>query len=259
MLITRAGRTMKKKLLGLLLSVVTVNIVANNDSGELAVVLAHSAAQIYIASENHKNSQPSQRNFLKRIYWMHKNNPHFYKLNAFKEDLDYYLAVLPEHIKTLEDKILTGKNPLTSKSMLKAIITSGIAAACCYSSFWFHLQKSNPHYACMTFDLHCGCVGMGLISAAFGAVATNYFYKVARYAERLVERLERDRKLLELLSGEKTLQGEFTIDAAAIRLLKVVVEAINVAVDEVVVIADKAKAMNIPNGNRLVPIKSVFI
>ena len=89
-------------------------------------------------------------------------------------------------------------------------------------------------------DLMNGCIVMGLFSALFAAAAANNFYKVVRYAERLAERLERYKKILALLEKEKELNGEYTIDAAAIKLMKVVVEAINVAVDQAIVTADKA-------------------
>jgi hypothetical protein len=235
---------MKKKLLGLLLVLVVTNGVANDDSGELVVALAQSAAQIYVAADNNNKSQPTQKNYLKRISWLYKNNPHFYKLHSFKEDLPYYLAALPDKIKELQAKIAAKKSGLCSNAMLNGVITTGLSALSGYGAYFMYQQKNNGTFisSLRSQDLMSGCVGMSLISAFFAAIAANNFHKVIYYADRLVERLDRYKKILELLENEKAITGEGTIDAAAIKLMKVVVEAITVAVDQAMVAVDKANA-----------------
>jgi hypothetical protein len=234
---------MQNKLLGLLLVVVATNAIERNDSGELAVALAQNAAQIYMAVDNHKKSQPTQGNYLKRVSWLYKNNPCFYKLHSFREDLPYYLAAIPLKIKDLENKIIAKKTGLTSNAMLKGVITTGISALCGYSAYVIRQQRKNSiHYLWQSQELAYGYAGMCLLTALFAALAVQNFDKVIHYAKRLTERLERYKKILALLESEQTRSGEGSIDAAAIKLMKVVVEAINVAVDQAVSAADKANA-----------------
>ena len=239
---------MKKRLLSLLSFAVTATIIANNDSGELAVALAQSAAQIYVAADNAHQSQPTQSNYLKRLSWLYKNNPHFYKLHSFKEDLPYYLAAVPEKIKELEAKITAKKSGLTSRAMARGSVTTVISALCGYAAYFIYQQRKSNNMSTkypmvsqvLSQEYMYGCVGMSLLTALFAVATADNFYKVVRYAERLAERLERYKKILVLLEKEKELNGEYTIDAAAIKLMKVVVEAINVAVDQAIVTADKA-------------------
>lgn len=231
---------MKNKFLSVLLVLVATNGIANNDSGELAVALAQSAAQIYVAADNNSQSQPTQKNYLKRVSWLYKHNPHFYKLHSFKEDAPYYLAALPDKINELEDKIAAKKSGLQSNAMLKGVITTAISALSGYAAYFMYQQRNNRTFisSLRSQDLMTGCVVMSLVSALFAAVAANNFHKVIRYADRLLERLDRYTKILELLENEKAINGEGTIDAAAIKLMKVVVEAITVAVDQAMVAAE---------------------
>lgn len=234
---------MRNRVLNLLLiAIVTTNAMGNNNSndGELVVALAQNAAQIYMAVDNHKKSQPTQSNYLKRLSWLYKNNPCFYKLHSFKQDLPYYLAAIPLKIKELEDKISAKKSGLTSNAMFKGVITAGISALCGYSTYLINQQrkiKGNSFLAKQ--DLAYGQVGLGLLTVLFAAVAAQNFDKAIHYAQRLADRLERYKKILALLESEQASNGEGTINAAAIKLMKVVVEAINVAVDQAVSAADK--------------------
>lgn len=239
---------MRNKVFSLLLMVVATNAIGKNDSdGELIVALARNAAEIYMAVDHHKKSQPTQKNYLKRLGWLYKNNPCFYKLHSFREDLPYYLAAIPLKIKELEDKIIAKKTGLTSSAMCKGMITTGISALCGYATYFIYQQrKSNGNFCWFTSqELAYGQIGMGLLTVLFAAIAAQNFEKVIHYSKRLADRLERYKKILALLENEHARNGEGTIDMAAIKLMKVVVEAINVAVDQAVSAADKANTSTV--------------
>ena len=221
---------MQKKIINFLLIVGCIGVVkANDDSGQLAVALAKTATNVYGASSQHNQSLPTQRNLLRTVYWLDKHNPHFYKLHQFQENFDYYIVALTDHIKELEGKIALGKSGLTSWGMVKGIGLSGLSALSGYTAYFLHqaryMNKGASFHARQ--NLMEAVVSMSFVSAIFAVVAIQQFHKVARYAERLVERLERDKRLLVNFQNEKPNLSKNHIVSAALKLIEVVAEAVD--------------------------------
>jgi hypothetical protein len=196
---------MKNRFLSVLLIVLSGAIVnAKNNSGDQAIVaLAQTGTQLYLAKQEHEGHLPTEKNYRKELYWLTKNNPLFYKLDRFEKNLSYYIAVLTDHIKVLEGKIILKENGLNSSGMRSGAVVSVLSllsASASASFFNYSKMMSDPicSQECMT-----AAISLGIVSAAFAGIAGAQFYKVSRYAQRLIERLERDKKILKDLEQEK--------------------------------------------------------
>jgi hypothetical protein len=231
---------MKNKIFALLLVAFAGTIRANDDAAQLAVALARVGTEVYAADQNHKQSLPTEQNFRRQLYWLSKNNPLFYKLDDYKKNLDYYIAVLTAHVKVLEDKEALKANGLGSKGLRTGATCSVLAALNFYGAYYFLLLRqtaladarlSFSSKAQKSGDAMFAAVVFGCMAAAFAAVAGNKFYKVSRYAERINERLERDKELLAALEAEKAVLDSKKIDspteAALINVLNSIVNAVN--------------------------------
>src|SRR5687767_6968628 len=61
----------------------------------------------------------SEKTALNRLYWNDENNPFYFKLDNFP--LDYYIAILTDHIKKLENKIAKDSRWWQSSGIYKAL------------------------------------------------------------------------------------------------------------------------------------------
>jgi len=174
----------------------------DSTSEQLTVALAQTGTELYFAHQAHEKSLASAKNYRKRLYWLFENNPLFYKLDGFQKDLDYYIAILTDHIKVLEGKIVLKENGLKSAGMRSGALGSAMSLACGAASYICFAQSKKLPIAAGP-DFMIGAVNFGVISALFAAIAGNQFYKVSRYQERIIERLERDKKILAVLQKEK--------------------------------------------------------
>jgi len=215
-----------KKIVSILSAVILlVNTVKpnNNDSGaHIAVALANNAARVYSAAEAQKRSEPSERNFRRNIYWLDKNNPNFMRLSTFKKDISYYIPTFADHIKLLEEKIVANKSGLTSWAMIKALLTSTLSGLSSYS--FYHLYK-NPGFLFSYTDkrLHADAlVTCGIFTVLFGGLAVHYLNKVRKYKDRLIERLERDKRLLAAFEKENAEFSKSHVINAALKLIDAV-------------------------------------
>lgn len=204
---------MKNRFFSLLLLILVGTSRSNDDAAQLTLALTQIGVDAYNAHQQTQQSLPNEKNFRKMLYWMSENNPFFYKLDVFKKDFDYYVTVLARHIETLEHKIALKQSGLESTGMGEGLVSVVLAGLCGYTSYYFFNARKalqsfeEGRYADLTrpqsLILMLSTVTFGLLSAIFASTAGTKFYKVYRYADRLIERLERDKKLLALLEQEK--------------------------------------------------------
>ena len=244
---------MKNKVLVMLLAAFVGGINANDDAGQLAVALAQTGVQLYAADQKNQQSLPNESNFRKRLYWLFEHNPLFYKLDGFQKDFDYYIAVLIEHIKALEGKIALKQNGLKSKGMRAGVVISALSALSGYGAYFCYaarkaIKADAALYgasisARLSQDAMNNAVVFGVASALLAAAAGSQFYKVSRYAERIVERLERDKRILTVLEQEKAGKdakeaqkiSNSPAEEAIAKLMNAIVSAINSVVQPVAV------------------------
>ncbi|HLW73407.1 MAG TPA: hypothetical protein VKR54_05155 [Candidatus Babeliales bacterium] len=166
---------------------------AGINGDELIVSFAQNGAYLHSKNECYQESLPSEKNLRKRLYWLDQHNPHYFLLDDFQDDFNYYIAVLTDHIKVLENKISQQKNGLSSMAMLRGLGFDAFSTLCGFGAYYgYKIKKDNAA------GLYCG-----IMSAIFGVAAVKNYYKVWRYAERLIARLERDKRILVDLKREK--------------------------------------------------------
>ncbi len=237
---------MKNRFFAVLLVGLVGTTQSNDDIAHLAVSLAQIGTEVYVADQKQQQSLPNEKNFRKRLYWLFEHNPFFYKLDDFQKNFDYYIATLTAHIKTLEGKIELKQSGIKSAALRAGLAISTLSALCSYGTYFFlklrkdlqagiyadrfvsSLQKEHAQ------ELMLAAVSCGLTSAVFAAVAGNKFYKASRYAERQIERLERDKKLLAVLEQEKAALEAQKANNAADEAINTVVNCITTAIDKVV-------------------------
>lgn len=190
---------MKIKSFGWLLLALSGAMQASLDGDKLMVSFAQNGAYLCATNEGYSQSLPNEKNFRRRLYWLDLHNPHYYLLDSFQDDFDYYIAVLTDHIVVLENKIAAQTSKFKSMGMVRGVGFSALSALCGVGSYcsytgtiWRQSQKEVN-----------STVGLGIMTAMFATVAANQWYKVYRHAERLVERLERDKRILDILKREK--------------------------------------------------------
>jgi hypothetical protein len=194
---------MKNRFFIALLTMLFSAISAHNDTAEqFTVALAETGTQLYLADQMHEKSLKTEKNYRRKLYWLVENNPSFYKMDRFQKNLDFYIAILANHIKVLEGKIMLKENGLYSAGMRSGAMISAISLICGAASY-ICFKQSKVLAAGIRREYTIGAVNFGALSALCAAAAGNQFYKVSRYQERLVKRLERDKKILAILQQEK--------------------------------------------------------
>lgn len=216
----------------------------NDDAGQLAVALAETGVQLYAAEQNYKANLPSQKNYIKEICWLFEHNPLFYKMHEFHKNIDYSIAVFNNHIESLEKKIESKENGLKSSSMRIGGITAILSVLCTYTTYYFLSQRKNVLLNGSSTLLRntneealnymFGAVHFGIASLITTAIAGKKFYTVYRYQERILERLERDKKILALLEAEKKLLENNKMDASAANALNNLLTCITQAINGVI-------------------------
>lgn len=178
---------------------------ANFHAMNMAQMAATNAAQQYAIDEYYQQLLPSEKNFRRRLYWLDKNNPRYCLLDGFQENIDYYIAVLTDHIKVLEDKIAQKRNGLISRSMLRATAFSALSILCGVGAYYIHKTRPTSTKNKQMLDLFEGLalIHLGIPIALFSAAAIGQFKRVLNYTERLMERLARDKRILDVLKREK--------------------------------------------------------
>lgn len=179
--------------------------------------------------------EQSESDVRETIYWLEKNNPSFYKKESFQKDLDYYIAIFTNDIKYVEEKIaqnkalegvsLFKKDNVAGRSFRVGLVASGVSAALLISSCV--ALKSIPDGA---FFALLGA----MFSTVPAIVAADNFDTAFHYEERLVKRLERNKRILTLFEAEKAarqvahLNSIITEEAAAkiLEAVKTVVEGV---------------------------------
>jgi hypothetical protein len=234
---------MKNKIFALLFIVSVGCMKAEDDAAHLAVALAQFGTEIYVADQKNQSRLPSQKNFIKQLCWLFEHNPLFFKLDEYQKNMDYYIAILTNHIKTLELKIARKQNRLKSNGMMTGLATSGLSALCAYASYFTFSKRNAQSTETALYlggrnqfrqDMMTLTVGAGLASVCFAAVASRKFYKMLRYQQRMVERLARDKQFLAILNEEKELSASKKIDAVTETAIANVVNGVLVAMDSVV-------------------------
>jgi len=139
---------------------------------------------------------PSEKNLRRKLYWLYNYNPRALEIKDFP--LDYFINILTDHIQTLESKILHKRTGLNSGAMLRGTILAA------FSAVW-----GSVAYNAYTKNLKAGSrdsvevIILGAVSAMLATFAGTQFDKVYRHAERLLERLERDKQIRAVLERIK--------------------------------------------------------
>jgi len=195
---------MKNRFLIVLLSAVFSVVNANNDTAEqLTEAFAETGAVLYLAHQEQEKSLQSEKNYRKKLYWLFENNPQFYKMDRFQKNLDYYIAILTDHIKVLEGKIALKQSGFHSASMGQGILAQTLSIVSGYASYSCFQNSKIVQNALLSQESKYAAIGWGVVSAMLAITAGNRFYKVSRYQERLGKRLERDKKILAVLQQVK--------------------------------------------------------
>jgi hypothetical protein len=127
---------------------------------------------------------PSARNLRRQLYWLYLYNPRILEIKDFP--VDYFIDTLTDHIRVLENKILTKKSGLRSGAMLRGTILAAFTAAwgmCTHDTYKKFVKGSEPFGAVAI---------LGAVTAVLAAITGTQFDRVYRHAERMVERLQRD-------------------------------------------------------------------
>ena len=176
---------------------------AGIDSNDLLIPFAEVGVYMYEAKECYDKLLPNEKNLRKRLYWLDKHNPYYFLLDSFQDDFDYYIAVLTDHIKVLENKIAQQASKFKSTAMVRGMALSGISTLCGAGAYQSYKTKDNYFVWGPSYRAIDSVVWLGIATAMFAATAGTQFYKVYRYAERLMARLERDKRILDVLKREK--------------------------------------------------------
>ncbi|HEX4069340.1 MAG TPA: hypothetical protein VHX42_04535 [Candidatus Babeliales bacterium] len=228
---------MKNKILIVSLFSLMGTTIASKDGDQLAVSLAKVGTELYAAHQQYQQSLPNEKNFRRKIYWLDKNNPNWYLLSDYQKDFDYHIANLIGHIKVLEDKLDQKKNGFHSAAILRGALTSALSALCGYGAYVCRQQgelaQADAYASQWVRDVvsqHAmdGVVVLGILSAVFAGLAIQNFDKTYRYVARMLERLDRDKRILNLLETEKATKNDNknVVSEAALQLINSLVEVI---------------------------------
>jgi len=192
-----------KNVFVVLLAILVSSINADDDIGQLTITFAQTGTQVCFAGQKQHQRLHNERSFRREIYWYDRHNPRYYLLERFP--FDYVITIISDHIKVLERKILLKQTGLKSNGMCIGTIVSLLSAipgCAAYASY----QKSKGCAADKYEEWIMNTIVFSLVSAIFMAIAGSHFHKVSRYAERLIERLERDKRILAVLEREKAVK-----------------------------------------------------
>jgi hypothetical protein len=176
---------------------------AGIDNKGLIIPFAEVGVYMYAANECYNKLLPNEKNFRKRLYWLDQYNPYYFLLDSFQDDFDYCIAVLTDHIKVLENKIAQQASKFKSMAMLRGIVFSGLSTLCGAGAYQSYKTKDNYSVWGSSYNAIDSVVWLGITTAMFAATAGTQFYKVYCYSERLIARLERDKRILDVLKREK--------------------------------------------------------
>jgi hypothetical protein len=183
--------------------------------------------------------EQSESDIRETIYWLEKNNPVFYKKESFQKNLNYYIAIFANDIKVVEEKIaqnkalegisLFKKENLAGRSFRGGLVATGFLAA---SIIGVCIGLKNIGKS----DIALLAVPGAMISALSTIVVADSFDTAFHYEERLVERLERNKRILALLETEKaarqaTIQNSIITEEAAAKILEAVIKPVIEAVE----------------------------
>lgn len=149
------------------------------------------------AHYHHEPSLPSERYLRRQLYWLYRYNPHILELAHFP--VDYFIKSLADHINVLENKSIQKKSGLRSNAMMRGSLFSLFSALWGYvahDAYTKSIKKGKSHEIIPVIML-------GTVSAFLATVAGIQFDRAYRYAERLLERLERDKRILVVLENIK--------------------------------------------------------
>lgn len=158
----------------------------------------------------HVHTQPllTERDYRQKIYWFNAHNPAFFKLHSIQKDLDYYVTIIKDHIAVLEKKALLNQDEirdyaLRSRAMFSGLFATMFSFMAGYGAYAnYKYNGLNPQSS----EWVIGSIMFGLVSTFGATMAKEQFIKVYRYAERIIERLERDKQILAILEKEKALK-----------------------------------------------------
>ncbi len=149
------------------------------------------------AHYHHEPSLPSERYLRRQLYWLYRCNPRILELAQFP--VDYFMKSLTDHIKVLENKIVQKRSGLRSNAMMRGSLFSLFSALWGYVAhdvYTKSIKKGNSQEIAAVFML-------GAVSAFLATIAGTQFDRAYRYAERLLERLERDKRIFASLKEIK--------------------------------------------------------
>jgi hypothetical protein len=126
------------------------------------------------------------RQHLQHLYYLDKTSSLTEKIATL--DLDYYIGVLYNHIQLLNHKIQTKQNGWTSKSFGNGLCFLALSGL--FGIIPFVERPKDPSIA------------FTLLALPFFLIASESFYKAARYQQRLIQRLERDKRIYRKLQAE---------------------------------------------------------
>lgn len=198
---------MKNKVLAMLLVSLIAGINGDDDSGQLAVAFAQTGVQLYAVNQQYESVLPSEKNFRRHLYWLDKHNPRYYMLDKFP--FDYAITIIADHIKVLEGKIARKENGLKSTGLRVGAAVTTLSGMCAGASYiCYQAAKKITFNDIVPQETYCqqqrfNSVSFGVFSAIFAAGAISQLYKTYHYAQRLVDRLERDKRILAILEREK--------------------------------------------------------
>ena len=195
---------MKFKSYGWLLLALSGVMQAGVDSDKLIVSFAQNGAILCAQHEGYSNSLPNERNLRKQLYWLDQHNPRYYLLDSIQDDFDYYIAIVTDHIALLENKILQNKSRFKSTGIVRGIGFSALSALCGAGAYYsYTIPKNDNYWGVVSQDAVNSSVGLGIMTAMFTYVAGMQFYKIYHHVERLKGRLERDKRILDVLKQAK--------------------------------------------------------
>ncbi len=198
---------MKNKVLGVVLASLMGTAAAHSNTGYLTFNFDSGYANSYYNDpyysneysgydhHHYQNCLPSERNLRRQLYWLYLYNPRILEVQNFP--VDYFIDTLTDHIKVLEYKIAANKSGLRSGAMLRGTI---IAA---FASVWGYVTHDTYKKFLKGSEPFGGIAMLGTVSAILAVLAGTQFDRVYRHAERMVERLDRDKKIRAVLEQIK--------------------------------------------------------
>jgi hypothetical protein len=207
---------MKNKVLAMLLVSLIAGINGDDDSGQLAVAFAQTGVQLYAANQQYEHFLPSEKNFRRHIYWLDTHNPRYYMLDKFP--FDYAIAIISDHKEKLEGKIARKENGLKSAGLRVGAMVSILSGMCAGGSYiCYQASKKITSNSAVLKEIYSqnqkfNSVSFGVFSAIFAAAGVTQLYKTYHYAQRLVDRLERDKRILAILEREKAARMSRILD-----------------------------------------------